>query len=226
MTTASQLRRSGRSQKPEGALKEKSSDSSDSEDGQQDDEDQLEFKDLDRKKGKTAKPGATKRPPRNRKPAAHKQANKDSDVQHQPVIAVAIDDLVGRVEKDCQRFVKDILLSHLDDSTEPQSAIVILLNLVAQYAGRPTEAAWTVDDYPDQTVEELAAAAMASIEAGGYDHFKLTGRNGAPRKPADRMRARKKAEQFWLMLGQAADDRGIDAQELFDPVLDLSLLLS
>lgn len=40
------------------------------------------------------------------------------------------------------------------------------------------------------------------------------------------MRARKKAEQFWLMLGQTAHDQGVDALELFEPVLDLSFMLS
>lgn len=40
------------------------------------------------------------------------------------------------------------------------------------------------------------------------------------------MRARKKAEEFWLMLGQTAHDQGVDALELFEPVLDLSFMLS
>lgn len=140
--------------------------------------------------------GAAKRQPRRRKPPVPQQANKDGDVDPQPVIAVAIDDLVGEQlhpvismdvpEKLCPEHdaahrqnlqvewrriasvssrcapciagsssdqvlhpmqatsqapavfmvavVQDILASHMDNTTEPQSAIVILLNLVAQVA--------------------------------------------------------------------------------------------
>lgn len=64
------------------------------------------------------------------------------------------------------------------------------------------------------------------LQEGGVDHFKLTTRAGAARKPAERIKARRKLAGFWQKLTLDAHNQGIDVLELLDPVCDLCILLS
>jgi hypothetical protein len=70
------------------------------------------------------------------------------------------------------------------------------------------------------------AARAPAVQHGGTDHFKLTTRSGAVRKPADRARLARRLSAFWHKLVSAAHSAGADAVEMTDPVTDLCIMLS
>lgn len=74
------------------------------------------------------------------------------------------------------------------------------------------------------TAQQLSKQSRV-MQDGGIDHFKMTLRNGAVRKPAERLKVRKKVEHFWYSLTMAAHTQGIDVLELLDPVCDFCILL-